>query len=225
MRAAGVGQPEQLCDFVERFARRVVARFAEHAVVAPGGDIDEQCVAAGHEQGREWRHRLRMLERLREDVSLEMVHGNNRNAESKRERLGVTHADEQRADEPGRIGDANGVNVRRGHAGVGQRPRDDRHDGGQVSARRNLRHYAAKNAVDVLRENHQRIHARVVAGAAEHGRRGFVAGGFDAEDFCHSASKLQLIAAEYRGNKREHRGNYNCLIFLLTTNSRIEKTR
>src|SRR4029077_18869609 len=60
--AAGISQPEESGDFIEPLARRVVAGFAEQAVPTPGWNVEQQSVPARHEQRRERRREIAMLE-------------------------------------------------------------------------------------------------------------------------------------------------------------------
>ena len=161
MRAPRIRQPEQLGNFVECFTRRVVARSSEHAIATPRLDVEQQRVSAGDEQRREWRNRVAMLERRGEQMSLHVVHADHRNPSRERERLGVAHTDEQRADEAWRVRHRDGVD--RSAARVGDRAFDDGHDRREMRARRDLGHDAAEDPMHVLRENDQRVERDVVA--------------------------------------------------------------
>src|SRR5262249_15614736 len=66
-----------------------------------------------------------------------------------------------------------------------ERALHDAHDARDVRARCDLRHHAAEHAVHILREDDERAHARLVTGALDHGRRGLVARGLDAEEAHH----------------------------------------
>ena len=52
VRPAGIGQAEQLADFVEGLAGSVVASLAEQPVLAEALDLHQQRVAAAHDQRR-----------------------------------------------------------------------------------------------------------------------------------------------------------------------------
>src|SRR5260221_12376897 len=58
-------------------------------------------------------------------------------------------------------------------------------------ARHNRGHDAAEYAVSVLRKNHERLRAHVVAGTGEHGGGRLVARCLDAADSCHSRSTTE----------------------------------
>ena len=112
MRAPRIREPEQLGNLVERFAGRVVARAAEQAVASPRLDVEQQRVSAGDEQRRERRHGVgdasSAVAKRCPSMWCTPITGTPRaNANA----LRVAHADEQRADEPGRVGHRDRVDV------------------------------------------------------------------------------------------------------------------
>ena len=155
MPATRVRKSQELRDLVECLTGRVVASGAQHTVFTPGGNIDQQRVPARNQQRGERRYGVRMLERLREEVPLHVVHTDDRLSRAVGEPLGVTHPDEQRAHQPRCIGHCNDIDVRQAHGGLAEGLLDDWHDGGDVRAGCDLRHYAAEDAVHVLREDHE----------------------------------------------------------------------
>ena len=101
-----------------------------------------------------------MLERRGEEMPFHVMHADHRNSARERERLGVAHADEQRADEAGRV--RHGDRIDGVAAGVGDRALDDGHDRREVRARRDLGHDAAKDPMHVLRQDDERLERDVV---------------------------------------------------------------
>src|SRR5439155_20110153 len=57
-RATRILEPEQRRDLVERLTGCVIARFAEQAVAAPGGDIEQQRMTTGDQQRHERRREV-----------------------------------------------------------------------------------------------------------------------------------------------------------------------
>ena len=158
MRAAGVGKAEQLGDLVERFARGVVARAAEQAVLSPRLDVEQQRVAARDEQRRERRHRVRDARaRSRRGV---LPCGARRSAACprERERLREAHADEQRADEARA---RSSRRSRRCRSARRRRRRSARSTTGTIAVRCARDAISGttppKIAMHVLREDHERL--------------------------------------------------------------------
>ena len=135
MPAARIRQPEQLCDFVEGFPGSVVARRAEEAILPPCFDVEKHCVSAGNEQSGKRGSRVRMLERCCEEVTFHVMDWNHRNSPRKRERLRVTNADQQRADQSRRVGDCDRIDSCEISSRIIQRTRDDGYDAREVRAR------------------------------------------------------------------------------------------
>ena len=80
---ARVAEPEEAGDLVERLARRVVDRLAEHAVAPVAVHRDEQRVAAGDDERDERRFERRVLDHRRVEVRLVMVHADVRQTASR----------------------------------------------------------------------------------------------------------------------------------------------
>ena len=98
------------------------------------------------------------------------------------------------------MGDGDGVEVRRRHAGVGERLVDDRQDPLGVRAARDLGHDAAPSPVELdLRVDHVAAHAVPVL---DDRRGGLVAAGFDAEDELAHAVSMAAGAAVIQPSAR-----------------------
>ena len=151
------------CRTLRRPRRRACA---EQAVRAPCRDVEQQRVAAGHEQRGERRHRVRMLERRREQMPFHVVHADERRAGPNASALPKVTPTSSAPTSPGACVTATASrspNVDRASASARSR---HRHDARQVRARRDLGHDAAEHAMHVLRQDHERLERRVVAGAA-----------------------------------------------------------
>jgi len=81
-----------------------------------------------------------------------------------------------------RVGDSDGIEIIETGARFLDRPLHNWHDAREMGARRDLRHHAAKNPVDVLGQNDQRPLRDVVSLAFENRGRRLVARGLDAEN-------------------------------------------
>ena len=187
-RASGIAQAKQLRDFVEGLAGRVVASVAD-VFVSPTliflrGQIKVR-VSSRHNQGE---HRklqlvialLPLFQQNRMDVAFEMVDRNQRLVERERQSLGIADADQQRSGEAGTLRDRDRIDRVVSLIGLSQRLPHDGNNRPQVLARCQLGHNAA---VGLMRRDLRSHHVRDdLLARAHHGRRGFVAGTFDAED-------------------------------------------
>jgi len=114
------------------------------------------------------------------NVAFEVVDRDERLVESKRERLGIADADEERAGKPGPLRDGYRIDGLKGLPGIGQRFADNGRERAQMLSRRQLGHDSAVRLVGgELREHN--IGNDLLA-RAHHGGRGLVAGSFDPED-------------------------------------------
>ena len=155
--AAGVGQAEQLRDFVEGFAGSVVEGLADVAVVPGvvvlGGEV-EVGVSAGDDEGEERvgiREGLLRVHQHGVDVAFEMVHGDQGLLRGEGEGLRKRDADKQCAGEAGAFGDGNGGEIFIRDARAVHGFAHDRRDGAKVFAAGQLGHHAAVVGVDELR--------------------------------------------------------------------------
>jgi len=108
-----------------------------------------------------------------------VVHGDERLAEAEGEGLGEGDTDEQSSGESRAFGDGDRVQIRIAYAGSLRGFAQHRKDGAKVLAAGQLGHNSAVVAVHELRGDNVGQH---LATAANHGYRGLVTGGFDAED-------------------------------------------
>ena len=176
--AARVAEAKQRRDLVERLAGRVIARLPEEAVAAPGGNVEQQGVAARHEQGNEGRRQVPVFHGRSEEVPFHMMHADQRAIAGKGERLGKHHADEQRAGEARTGRDGHRVDRAGGEAGFRKRAIHDGRQRGEMRAAGQLRDDPAEHLVNVLRQNDEARQLTV----HENGGRSLVARRLDAED-------------------------------------------
>ena len=182
-RAAGIAQAQHLGALVEGFAHRVVDRLTQDFVLERAVDLDDLRIAAGNQQAQVGESGLvnrlvRLPDEIRQDMALQMVHHHHGDIQRQGQRLGEGRAHQEGAQQARAAGEGNGGEVRRRDARLPQRLGDDRDDVLLVGAGRQLRHHAAEVLVDLLRSDDIRQQDAV----AEDGRRGVVAGRFDAED-------------------------------------------
>ncbi len=135
-----------------------------------------------HQQGNERRCNGRILERRREEVTLEMMHPDQRQVTAPGEGLPVHHANEQGAHEARRHRDRDPVEVTQRHPRLGERPIHHRRDCLHVRPARQLRHDAPEDGVHILRQDDQALERGDTTVSVYDGCRGFIARGFDAED-------------------------------------------
>ena len=135
-------------------------------------------MTARYEQRHERRREIAILDRRGEEVPFHVMHADEGAIAGKCERLGVDDADEQRAGQPGsgRYGDR--VDRRGCQARFRERPIDDRGEGREMRATRQLGHDTAEDLVNVLGENDEARQLTV----HENGGRSLVTRRLDSED-------------------------------------------
>ena len=177
MQPAGIRQTHGPRGFVQRFAGGVVARLAENFKVAIILYQRQMRVAAADNQTQKRRLQIRVTQIVRRDMAAQMMHGHKRQICRIGEAFGVVDADEQRADQPGRIGHGNGVDAAQCQSGVGKRLTDHAGHRFRVAARGDFGHHAAIELMFLhLRGDHIRQRPAAVF---HNGGGGFVAGGFN----------------------------------------------
>src|SRR6266566_401418 len=145
-------------------------------------------MTAGDQESGERRDGIAVLERRREQVPLHVMDSQQRNVLREREGLPVTHSNQQRTYQSGGVGDGDRVETFEARARFFDRALDYRHDAREVGARRDLGHDAAKDAMDILRQDHQRLLGDIVAGSLEHGSGCLVARSLDSQNARHDYS-------------------------------------
>jgi len=165
--------------------RQARGRQLNRAIVAVLHEIEAR-VPAGHDEHDGRQRHLAVLQDERFDVAGEMMHGDERQSGCRGSSLGEGDADQQGADESRTLRHRDGPEIGPPRLPLPEGAFDDPADVANVLARRELRHDAAPLAMDRhLRGDHVRADGpRLVrvAGLFDHGGRGFVAGGFNAEN-------------------------------------------
>ncbi len=185
---AGIPEPQPPRHLVVRFAGRVVDRFTEYHVLAGSALEHDQTVATGHEQGHEWPLQIRALQKRCEEMALEMVYPDERDAPGECVGLRGRQSDQQGSDQSRatRHRDPEDLWIERVQTGLGEGPANDGADGGDVGATGQFRHDPAKGPVLVNRRlDHRGMHVELLV---DDGRRRFVTTGLDSEDKSHQSS-------------------------------------
>ena len=182
-RAARVGQPHHLGALVEGLARGVVDRRADDLHFERGVHAHDLRVAAAHQETQERKVRMGQravpkVDEVREDVPLKVVDFDHRDVAGDRKPLGERHAHEQRSDQPRAAREGDGVDPVGGDARLLERRVHDGDDVLLVGPRGQFGDHAAVFDVNRLRGDDVRQQDVV----AEHGGRGVVTRGFDAEN-------------------------------------------
>ena len=176
---SGIPEAQELGHLVEGLARRVVAGAAQQAVVAAGRNFVEARVAPGHHQGEGGEGKLSVGQERGLQVAGDMVDGHERLALRIGQALGDLHPHEERAHEPGALGDRDRVEVGQLQLRFGEGLPDDGNDVLDVMARGQLGHHPAVGGVEGgLGRDHARQHAPAVF---HHRGRRLVARRFDGE--------------------------------------------
>ncbi len=114
------------------------------------------------------------------NVTLKVIHGNQRKMIRKSECLGVSDAHQERSGKARAGGDSDGIEIGKRKVRLGQRSANHGNDGAEMLAAGQLRHHAA---VTRVRRDLRGDHGGNGARATLHDRRGsFVAGAFNAEN-------------------------------------------
>ena len=180
MGAAGIRETQELGGLVESFARRIVDRLSEQPIVRKRRNVDQQGVAARHQQRQERKVRRIAFEHGRHQVAFEMMDADRRATPGIGKASAEGRSDQQGADEarPRRIG--NRIDVGRRGTRLGQRGTGQRQDTADVVPRSQLRYHPPIAVV------HLGLAVQAMGQEApflvEDGNRGFIAGGLDAED-------------------------------------------
>lgn len=180
--AARVAEAEEFGRFVESLAGGVVERAAEELVSAETFDIEKQGVAPADDE-RGVRRDGVPTEKWREQMALDMVHGEESFSRAEREAFGERGSDEQGGGEAWAGGGGDGVEFGKVEAGFLHGAVDDERGTGEMVARGDFGNHTAKLGMDFgLAENLVRAN---LAKPRQHGGGGFVAGSFDGEDRRH----------------------------------------
>ena len=109
--AAGIGQPQHASRLVKALAGGIVPRGAEDLHVRVILYVHDEGVASGDGQRQKRRLKLRKSYVIGGDVAADVVHGDQRDAQTVRHALGKAHRHQHGADKPRGIGHGHGVNV------------------------------------------------------------------------------------------------------------------
>ena len=186
-RTAGITQAQHLGTFVERLPHRVVDGLSEDLEMQGVVHPHDLGVAAADQQA-EVREgglpdRLAFLpDECGQQMSLKMVYHDQRDLKRQPHRLRERRSDQQGTQQSGAAGESNGSQFGWLYARTGKRFADHRDDVELVRTGRQFRHHTAERAVHVLAGDDVGEQYTV----ADDGRRGVVAGGFNAKDnICH----------------------------------------
>ncbi len=180
LRPARVAEADVAGHLVERLAGGVVDGLAQHPVAAVALHRDDHRVAARHQQERQRRVQVGLLQEGGVEVTLEVVDPDVGDAGAQRHGLGGADADEQRAGQAGPGAGGHGVEVGQLEARFDEGLGDDRVDEFEVGPAGDLRDDAAEAGVEVALAGHDR---RQQVGAVLHDPDGgLVARRLDPED-------------------------------------------
>src|SRR2546430_8002621 len=163
-RTAGERQTENAGPLVERLARRVIDRPADHRDAAVLLPSDQVTVAPGHDQSEDRRAEVRLLEQPGEDMGGEVTDADHRQLARPGDRLPEVDAHQKAADQARPPGHSDTIDLLPAGARVLQRALDHRHQRLKVGARGNFRNDPAVGGVQrILRANHVREQARATS--------------------------------------------------------------
>ena len=183
-RPTGIAQAQQLGGLVEGFAGRIVYGLAQQLVAPDGLHPHQLGMPARHKQGHEGKRGRICRQERRQQVALQMVHGQRRPTERLAQRRGEPRAHEQGTGQTRPLGESDHVDLAAVHAGLVQHAPGQRNHSPNVVTRGQLRHHATIGLVHVgLAVQGVRPQARQ-AQAIERDQRNasLVARGFDAQD-------------------------------------------
>ena len=190
LRPARVGQAQQLGALVEGLAGRVIEGLAEDPVAAEAGDLDQQRMPARDQQGDEGKVGLVVLQQGGQQVRLHVVDGHRRDAPAHGEADADGGAHQQRAHQARTRGVGHPGQVGRDHPGLGQGGVDQGQELADMVPGGQFRDDAPEGGMG----GHLAVQAMAAQppGRVVHGRGGFVAAGFDAQNDHFGSITLQM---------------------------------
>ena len=199
---AGVRKPHRPGGLVKRLPRRVVPGAADD--VEPGiiQHLDDMAMAAGGDHTEERRLKVGVGQVVARHMGTEVMGRDNRLAGREGEALGVVDPHQQRADQPRRVGDGDGVDVPKGQPRLLHRPVDHPADVLTVPPRGDFRYDAAVFAVLLHLGGDDR--GEDFPPVFDNGRRRLVAGAFDAQDFDAVVHILRMFLSVSGTDVRPH---------------------
>ncbi len=180
--ASGIAEAQELRDFIKGFASGVVLGAAEELVISETFNTQKQSVATTDDEGGVGRDGV-AAEKWGEQMALDVVHGEEGFGRTESQSLGQRGSNEEGGCEAGAGGGGDGIELGKIEARIFHGPINDQRSAGMVVARGDFGNHAAELGMNFrLAENLVREHA---VEAGQNGGGGFVAGGFDGEDFGH----------------------------------------
>ena len=185
MNAARIRKSHCARAFIKAFARGIVTRPADRAECRIVQHLRDARMSAADDQAEIGRLQNGLILRRRNEIirggmTLGVMHRDQRLAGHHRESLCKAHADQQRTDQPRRIGHGDAVHIADRHIRIGQRLRHDRQDILTVPAGCQLRHDAAELLM-LLRLRRDDI-GKDASAVLNNSRRRFIAGAFNSQD-------------------------------------------
>ena len=180
--SAGIAQPQEVGDLVERLARGVVQRLPQQAVVPPFGHVQEHRMPTTHQKRHKGGSELGIFQGWGKEMPFQVIDPDKRTVEAEGEGLPIHHSHEQRSHQSGARCHRNPIQLGESNSSIRQRLLNDRADRLHVGAAGELRNDSTEDAVDVLREDDERGEFAGPAVRTKDGRGGLVARGLDTED-------------------------------------------
>jgi poly(A) polymerase len=185
--AARIAQSQQLCDLVEGLAGRIVERGADVAIgkaLALIADKIKMGMATGNDQGQrssiaQFEH-FTMRQQNRVNMTLKMINGDERLAQSKGERLGIGDSNQKCACQAGAFCDRDCVQIGKADAGFVQRRAHHGNDIAQVFARGKFRNHTTIRRMNSDLRRHDAREDK--APALDHRGCGLITGAFDSQN-------------------------------------------
>ena len=179
--ATGVGQAEDFGNLIEAFANGVIASSADNFEMIMTFHVNNLSMTARDDGGKEWKFWLVATEPVGVDVRFKMMSWIEWFVVDDGQRASGESADKEGTDEARCVGYGDSVDVVNGKVGVFERFIDDGLDGFDMGASGDFRNDASVFGMDIdLRDDNVRQNMGAVC---DDGGGGFVAGGFDSQDF------------------------------------------
>src|SRR5436190_1285634 len=141
---AGIAQTEQLRNFVESLTSSIIAGAADYLVFAGFGNIEEVCVPTRNNQCQRRVFDRRVFKTDRIDVTLDMIHADQRLVQRKGHSLCVRDPDQKRPHQARADGHGDSFNVVWRNLRARECLFDNRNDLVEMLARSEFRHDAAE---------------------------------------------------------------------------------
>ena len=111
LRSARIPQSDRTRHLIIRFPRRIIAGTSENFIFPIVFYTDKMGMSSGHNKAQKRRFQVRMFDIIRRNMSLDMVHADQRQIPRIRDRFRFGNSDKQRADQSRTVSHSDRINI------------------------------------------------------------------------------------------------------------------